>query len=595
MSTSTTTYICKPISSNTRFNKFLTFFNNNTKTNAIDKAIPTSCTANPQSAPAVPSVDDFDFLRLLGKGATAKVFLAQHRKSKELYALKVAPKANNTREIPLEQEMLQAIADGNSRFLLRLVASWHDTANYYLLTEWQQGGDLASQLLLERKFSKDRARIYLAQLILALEDLHARRILHRDVKPSNIFFDAEGNAVLGDLGFGKHFPISSDPEEPAYVDFAADPNATSGTFLWEDCVASERCGTPAFMSPEQHHGHPYSFDTDIWSLGMCFFFMLTGRSPFPGSPRTPDDFARASTFKTVEFKDEDGLDDEVQDVVLWLLAKNRRARTTLPEIKGHTFFAEMDWTALAAGTTPTLWKPRAPHVPRVPRPELITAGTPYTQGADPLPAFSFVHPEFIDKAPHPVRASPLTAWLGRVKERFTPKAKVPLVAQVVPTVVAQVAPPVVALVAPPVAAQVAAPPQPVSQPPVSVIEETSWIEYPSLSDYSRATSVSSTASLDEEEQLFSISLQRDLCKLIPEFLTSPPLPSFAAVLEEKPAPPAPTPSTAYSKPIPPVSDQAHRKSVLSGQHPHLRSSRGLQLLDWARSSLASKIARLDQC
>jgi serine/threonine protein kinase len=107
--------------------------------------------------------------------------------------------------------------------------------------------------------------------------LHDQRVIHRDVKPANIFLHEEGNAVLGDLGLCKNFRLSADPGDSDYFTFDADPDATSGRFDFPACETDQWCGTSPFMSPDQHWGRPYSFDADVWALGVSFFYMLTGR------------------------------------------------------------------------------------------------------------------------------------------------------------------------------------------------------------------------------------------------------------------------------------------------------------------------------
>ncbi|KAJ7489478.1 kinase-like domain-containing protein [Mycena latifolia] len=578
-------FVCRPMASTVKFNKFFSIVNNKKKEVSVAEKIASVAGASVASSPPSLSLDSFHVLRLLGKGANSKVYLVQHKKTEELYALKVSPKSGSAAMgVPEEQRVLQSISEG-SRYLLSLVGSWHDTSNFYLLTRWCQGPDLATQLVLERKFSHDRARLYLAQLIVALEDLHGQRIIHRDVKPSNIFFDADGNAVLGDLGLGKSFPLSRNHEEPDFVHFEADPNATSGSFRWEECISSERCGTPAFMSPDQHFGNPYSFDTDIWSLGMTFFYMLTGRSPFAGNPRTAEEFGRAAMEQPIVFKEDDGLDEEVQDVVYWLLSKNRPNRTTLREIKGHTFFSCIDWVELAAGKVSTSWKPHAPHVPRTGRPELITVGTPYEPGTDPLPRFTFAYADLVHRAAEPQLATPVKTFFGRVKERLSRKMPAPLVrtAQVLP-------PPQAAhfvrtlfkLSSPPSVAQSLdkkPSPQTLLVPPLPALEVSQALR----------------PMTDERFKTF----QRALRRFVPWVVKSSTAPSVDN--DEQPVPealPVDFPGSEAKRgtaAIPKRKRFSHmrRKIVLDGQQrPDLPRTRGQRLLDWARNCLNFSVRRL---
>ncbi|KAJ7656703.1 kinase-like domain-containing protein [Mycena rosella] len=172
----------------------------------------------------------------------------------------------------LEQEMLRSATQDSSPFVLRLVGGWHDTANYYILTAWHEGGYLVTQLVLEGRFSQERAKLYVAQL-----DLHRRRIIHRDVKPANILFVRISNVVLCDPGFAQFLPVVDGSAGARLRQLRRCPNATSGSFRWEEVpMTSERCGTPRFASSEQNCGREYSHETDIWSM-VSFFFILTGR------------------------------------------------------------------------------------------------------------------------------------------------------------------------------------------------------------------------------------------------------------------------------------------------------------------------------
>ncbi|KAJ7284681.1 kinase-like domain-containing protein [Mycena rebaudengoi] len=266
------------------------------------------------------------------------------------YLLTVAPKDE---EFAAQNELcvLRELTAGNtpSPFVARLAADWEDITHTYLLTAGP-GGTLY-----------DKARPVMAQLLMALEGLKARRVLHRNLKTANVLVDITGRIALSDFRCAKRFG------EPTFVNLEVDGSADSGSFHFapeEDAalLATEECGTPDYMSPERQCGLPYSFEADVWSAGVVLYEMLTGRVPFgAGATLAPEELAHEVMLGQLRFKEDDNVDAEARDLLEHLLAKNPAFRITAAEAKRHAFFSDVDWEALAeAASSPASTSPQQP-------------------------------------------------------------------------------------------------------------------------------------------------------------------------------------------------------------------------------------------
>ncbi|KAF7373460.1 Serine/threonine-protein kinase YPK1 [Mycena sanguinolenta] len=372
---------------------------------------------NPTVLPGerTPSLEDFHQLLLIGRGATCSVYLVRHKTTGRLSSA--------------SSKAISSLPDTPCSLLL-LEASWTDAEYYYFVTPWYEGKDLSAAFVNGQKFCSDRVKVYMAQLLVAVETLHRLNVIHRDLKPANIFLTKEGNVVLGDFGFSKRFRTTlmsgAEEEEPTNISFDVNPDATSGSFLvptFEDvtCTTTDSTGTLHWMSPQQHAGLDYSFDADLWALGLLMFRMLTGRLPFNGDDANDIDKVQiAYATEEVEFRPEDGVDLCAQDLIRGLLKKDRHGRTTLAEAKAHPYFTGVNWSAAARHTGPATWAPRKAYVPQGPRKTPLTTGVPYQYGDD-FPDFVFVRAGFFDPPPGPIKA--LVLKVGRVFGRKSKNIK----------------------------------------------------------------------------------------------------------------------------------------------------------------------------
>jgi serine/threonine-protein kinase len=204
------------------------------------------------------TIAHYRVVKLLGRGSMGAVYEAVDEKLDMRVALKVV---TGDEVSPDDRARLlneaQVMASLNHRFICSVHLVGEDQERLFIVMELVEGSTLA-EVLADGPLAPDRARTLLDQLAAAMSHAHGRGVIHRDLKPANIMLTAEG--------------------EPRIMDFGlAVRRSQDGVF-----GAEEFGGTLAYIAPEQTQGHDPDELTDIWSLGVVWYEMLTGRRPFAG-------------------------------------------------------------------------------------------------------------------------------------------------------------------------------------------------------------------------------------------------------------------------------------------------------------------------
>ncbi|RPB24642.1 Pkinase-domain-containing protein [Terfezia boudieri ATCC MYA-4762] len=283
---------------------------------------------------------DFEVLRLIGKGTFGQVYQVRKKDTNRIYAMKVLSKKVIVQKKEVahtvgERNILVRTATTDSPFIVGLKFSFQTPTDLYLVTDYMSGGELFWHLQKEGRFKEDRAKFYIAELILALEHLHNHDIVYRDLKPENILLDANGHIALCDFGLSK-------------ANLAA--NATTNTF----------CGTTEYLAPEVLLDETgYSKLVDFWSLGVLVFEMCCGWSPFYADDT--QQMYKNIAFGKVRFP-KDAMSLEGRNFVKGLLNRNPRHRLgatfDAKELKEHPFFADINWNALLKKDVIPPFKPK---------------------------------------------------------------------------------------------------------------------------------------------------------------------------------------------------------------------------------------------
>ncbi|KAD2804892.1 hypothetical protein E3N88_38269 [Mikania micrantha] len=296
------------------------------------------------------SIEDFEIIKPISRGAFGRVFLAKKRATGDVFAIKVLKKADMIRKNAVESILAERdiLISVRNPFVVRFFYSFTCKENLYLVMEFLNGGDLFSLLRTLGCLEENMARVYIAEIVLALEYLHSLNIIHRDMKPDNLLIGPDGHIKLSDFGLSKVGLINS----------TEDLSGTSGSRLpvyRENEVSTENgqkqsvVGTPDYLAPEILLGVGHGATADWWSVGVILFELLVGIPPF--NAESPQQVFTNIMNRDIPWpKIPEEMSYEAYDLINKLLTENpvqRLGAKGSGEVKTHLFFRNIHWDTLA--------------------------------------------------------------------------------------------------------------------------------------------------------------------------------------------------------------------------------------------------------
>jgi serine/threonine protein kinase len=267
--------------------------------------------------------DDFNPIKLLGRGSFGEVLLVRLKATQKLYAMKILNKSllrvkKQQSHTKAERDLMVKI---NCPFIVNIKSAFQDSSKLYIVSEFMQGGDMFfhmhdGQIII---FNNEKTKFYILELVLALEYIHSQNMVYRDLKPENILLDSKGHVKLTDFGLSI---MLEDEDDKAYT----------------------ICGTPQYVAPEVLLKKGYDKAIDWWSLGCVMYEMLVGKLPFPikrGVKMNVRIYERS-----VEFPK--NINKDAKDLIQKLLVVDPQKRLGYgpdgtQNIKNHPFFKGINW------------------------------------------------------------------------------------------------------------------------------------------------------------------------------------------------------------------------------------------------------------
>ena len=258
--------------------------------------------------------DKSDFYRCddyyIGKGGFGEVWKVNHKKSNDLFVIKVLDKKRLKSQKLIEQLNLEIkiMYKVHHPHIMQLINHFEDDNNFFMIMPYASRGQLYTLLKKNVKLEQKMTAQFIRETISAVKYLHEHNIIHRDIKPENILLDQNYRVKLSDFGWSNF----------------CNPDEKRKTF----------CGTPEYLSPEMVMKLPHDYRVDIWSLGVLLFECLAGYPPFTGQ----NEIELFRNIKQLKIKWPIDFPPLAKNLVSKILKINPEERPSLDEILKHSWF-----------------------------------------------------------------------------------------------------------------------------------------------------------------------------------------------------------------------------------------------------------------
>lgn len=270
------------------------------------------------------TLNQYTFRTNIGSGTFSQVRLAFNNINHQYYACKIIRRDKieslvkddnnedkNRRMQRLEDE-IRSMQKVDHSGIVQLIDLLKDENFYYVFLEYCVNGELFEYIIDRKKLMEHEAKVFMKEILLSVQYLHSMGIAHRDLKPENIFLDAYNHIKIGDFGFARSYN--------------------------ENELCQTKCGTLTYISPDVLKNESYDpFKSDIWSLGVILFVMVSGSIPWTAT----SDAQRINQIIDGQYSVPAYLSDQCRDLIEQLMCPDPEKRITLKEAINHPWLSSV--------------------------------------------------------------------------------------------------------------------------------------------------------------------------------------------------------------------------------------------------------------
>ena len=276
-------------------------------------------------------VDDFEILQVLGEGSFGYIAKVKSRLNHKIYAMKKIDisKIKEEKVTKLMMNETKILSDLNNPLIVKYYKTFNEDGALFILMEFMDNGDIGgifkASKTLEKPIPEEKIYDIFIQSMKALTYIHSLNLIHRDIKPDNLFITVEGNVKLGDFGVSAALKKEDENKNNNNFNNVSELNRNKEISVGNITSSNTVVGTPLYMSPEMLNYLKYDLKTDVYSMGVTFFILCYW--DFPRKPAMDLNLELKIVDLPIQHN-ENFYSPELKNIILKMIEKDKSKRPT---------------------------------------------------------------------------------------------------------------------------------------------------------------------------------------------------------------------------------------------------------------------------